>query len=79
MSDSEYKGGSTPGGRWGCATAAFVGLPVFFFLFLVVAMPDCLPEHPCDRPVFTHAILPTALIAAFIGFSTRAIINYFKR
>ncbi|MBA2934975.1 hypothetical protein HZF05_12785 [Sphingomonas sp. CGMCC 1.13654] len=75
MSDSEYRGGSTTGGRWGCGFAILFGLPVGIFLTLVAAMGDCMPGVQCHKGILLDVILPTAALAAVIGFGSRWIIN----
>jgi hypothetical protein len=47
MSDSRYKGGSTRGGKWGCAVAALFGIPVFMLATLVASLDDCMPDVKC--------------------------------
>jgi len=75
MSDSEYKGGGTPGGRWGCLIAALVGAPLFFFLVVGDTLGDCAPDTACHKGFWTMVFLPTVLTAAPIGIGVRWLVN----
>lgn len=75
MSDSRYKGGSTRGGRWGCALAALFGIPVFMFATLVASLGDCMPDVECHPGFWLEVVLPTALIATPIGLGVRWLVN----
>ena len=75
MSDGEYKGGSTTGGKWGCAFAALFGLPVFCFATLVASLGDCAPDVQCHKGFWLAVALPTIIVAAPIGFGVRWLVN----
>jgi hypothetical protein len=79
MSDTGYKGGSTPGGRWGCGLAALVGAPVFFFLVLVDSLGDCAPDTNCHKGFWPMVVLPTLLVALPIGLVTRWLVNRYRK
>src|SRR4051812_23372597 len=49
MNDSRYRSGRTAGDKWGCGLAAIVACPLFFFLVLVQALGDCVPDLPCHK------------------------------
>ncbi|WP_133243791.1 hypothetical protein [Sphingomonas pokkalii] len=42
-----YKSGGTIGGKWGCALAAIVGVPILGFVILLSALGDCAPDVSC--------------------------------
>jgi hypothetical protein len=75
MSDHGYDDGPTRGGKWGCAAAAIVGAPIFFFLMLVDALGDCAPDAPCGKGFWEHVLAPSALIALAVGLGVRWIVN----
>ena len=79
MDESGYRGGGTPGGKWGCALAAFFGLPVFSFCVLLASLGDCEPGVQCHKGFWLAVLLPTGLVAAPIGFGTRWLINRWRR
>ncbi|MDH7639736.1 hypothetical protein [Sphingomonas oryzagri] len=79
MSDSEYRGGTTAGGRWGCGLAILICLPVGIYLTLVAALGDCTYGVQCHRGMLLDVILPTAALAALIGFGARWLINGMNR
>lgn len=75
MSGSGYRGGTTPGGKWGCAFAALAGAPLFFFLVLMEALGDCVPDAACHKGFLLMVVLPTILIATPIGLVVRWLVN----
>ena len=75
MSGSEYKGGTTPGGRWGCLISAVIGAPLFFFLIVGDALGDCETGADCHKGFLPMVLLPTVLIVAPIGIGVRWVIN----
>ena len=75
MSANGYEGGPTGGGKWGCAAAAIIGVPVGFFLMLVDALGDCMPDISCSKGFWTHAALPTLIIAVIVGLPVRWLVN----
>jgi hypothetical protein len=79
MDDSSYKGGGTPGGRWGCAAAALIGAPVFIMLTVVDALGDCVPGARCSKGLWSHVVLPTAIVAVVVGVSVGWIVGRLVR
>jgi hypothetical protein len=79
MGESEYRGGTTAGSKWGCATAAIVGVPIFFFLMLVDALGDCVPDDDCKKGFLPFVVAPTFVIAAVLFFFVRSIVNRMRR
>jgi len=77
MDDDAYKGGSTTGGKWGCALAAVFGMPLIGFSVLVSALGDCIPDEPCSHGLIWWLIIPSLIIAATVGLGSRAAINWF--
>ncbi len=75
MEDGGYRGGATPGGKWGCAAAALIGVPLFFWLTLINSLGDCAPDAACHGSFWTEAVLPTALVAGIVGLSVRWLVN----
>jgi len=78
MGKSDYDGGGTIGGKWGCAASALVGLPVFGFLAFVLFYGDCFDNPQCyrgDGPRWLAAFLVTAIVAAFVGLLIRKLVN----
>lgn len=75
MDEGRYRGGGTPGGKWGCGLAALFGLPVFFFLVLLDSLGDCVPDVQCHKGFWLWVVLPTVLVAAPIGFGVRRLVN----
>ena len=78
MGESDYDGGGTIGGRWGCAASAVVGLPVFGALVFVGFYGDCFDNPQCyrgDGLRWIAAFLVTALVAACVGLLTRKLVN----
>jgi hypothetical protein len=71
--DSGYRGGSTTGGRWGCALSIVIGLPLIGFAFAVLSLGDCAPGVQCTSG-WTLMVL-AIIIAAVVGFGSRAAIN----
>lgn len=79
MSDDGYQGGATVGDRVGCAIAAILGLPLFFFLLIGDALGDCAPDVPCRKGFLLYFALPTAIISLAVGLGVRALVNRWKR
>lgn len=75
MDGGRYRGGSTPGGKWGCGLAALFGLPVFFSLVLWDNLGDCVPDVQCHKGSWLWVVLPTILVAAPVGFGVRWLAN----
>ena len=75
MDDSRYRGGGTPGGKWGCAFAALFGLPVFSFSILLASLGDCAPGVHCHKGFWLAVVLPTVIVAAPVGFGVRWLVN----
>jgi hypothetical protein len=73
MVDDGYQAGGTVGGRWGCALAALVGLPLLSGALIIASMGQCAPDAKClsDWQLFGAAIA----ITATVGFGSRAAIN----
>ena len=72
MSDHGYDDGPTRGGKWGCAVAAIVGAPIFFFLMLVDALVIALPTPHAGRGFghtsqYQRRLSPLRLAWAFVG------------
>ena len=74
-----YQGGGTPGGKWGCALAALVGLPLLGFVIILGALGDCDPDAPCHHNLDWLLFLASLAIAALVGVGSRALINYMIR
>jgi hypothetical protein len=79
MTEDSYKGSGTPGGLWGCLTAALIGTPLVGFAFLVSALGDCAPDELCKHGLIWSLFIPAILIAATAGLSMRWVINWFAR
>lgn len=79
MSDGGFHGGGTAGGKWGCAIAALVGLPVLGVLMLVAALGDCAPGAACRNGFWTMVVLPTLLVVVPVGFGVRWLVNRLRR
>ena len=79
MDDGGYRGGATPGGKWGCALASLVGIPLLFCLTLVNALGDCVPDTACHDGFWTMVVLPTALFAGIVGLSVRWFVDRKRR
>ena len=80
--ESDYAGGGTPGGKWGCAASALVGLPVFGVLIFVLFYGDCFDNPQCyrgDGLRWIAAFLVTAAVAASVGLLTRKLVNEQRR
>ena len=79
MDDGGYQGGNTRGGKWGCAVAGLVGLPIFILLVLADALGDCAPDTPCHHGFWTMVVLPTLLAAVPVGLLVRWLVNRLSR
>jgi hypothetical protein len=77
MANGGYKGEGTPGGFWGCALAALAGVPLIGFSFLASALGDCGPDVHCNHGLIWWLFVPSILIAMFVGFGARSLINWF--
>lgn len=75
MTQDGYKGGATIGGKWGCALAAIVGVPLLGLALLINALGDCFNHcHPKqDWTMFGAALV----IAGVVGLTTRVLVNRF--
>ncbi|PHQ64318.1 MAG: hypothetical protein COC10_01565 [Sphingobium sp.] len=71
MSEGDYRGGSTVGGRWGCIASVILGVPVFLFLLIVDAMGDCVPDTACRKGFLTQVLLPSMIVALCVGLLVR--------
>lgn len=56
--------------KWGCLSAALLGIPMFAFLLLVDALGDCAPEVACRKGFLQYVLLPSAVIAAIVGLTS---------
>ncbi len=79
MNVSTYKSGGTVGGKWGCALAAFVGVPIFSVLLIADALGDCAPDVPCRKGFWTYVALPSSAIALAVGLAVRWLVNRWRR
>jgi hypothetical protein len=79
VSDSEYRGGTTAGSKWGCAAAAIIGVPLFSFLLLVDALGDCIPDDNCKKGFLPFVVAPTFVAASVLFFVVRFIVNKMRR
>ncbi|WP_333570903.1 hypothetical protein [Sphingomonas sp.] len=70
-----YKSGGTPGGKWGCALAAIVGVPLLGLIILLSAWGDCASDVSCHHDPNWLLILAALATAAVVGFISRALIN----
>jgi hypothetical protein len=75
MSDDGYQGGGTPGGRWGCALAALIGIPLLGLSVLFGALGDCVPDDPCNHYLPMEFILASLAVATVVGLGSRSLIN----
>ena len=75
MTTDGYSGGATTGGKWGCAMAAIVGLPLIGFTIVASSLGDCVPNVPCRHPIIWEWMIPAILISAAVGLATRAVLN----
>jgi hypothetical protein len=78
MSDG-FRSVSTKGGKWGCAVMTLICAPLFFFLVLVDALGDCMPDVECHKGFIRNVALPTALVGLVIYFAIRTIVNWVDR
>ena len=79
MEDGGYRGRGSPGGKWGCAAAVVVGVPLLFCLTLADALGDCVSDSPCHHGFWTMVVLPTASVAGVIGLGVRWLVNRPRR
>lgn len=56
-----------------------VGAPLFWFLILVDALGDCVPDTDCRKGFLRYVALPTLVVILIVGFGVRAAINRFRR
>jgi hypothetical protein len=77
MTGSGYQGGTTTGGKWGCAFAALVGVPLFSFLIIVQALGDCSPDVEYHSGFWAYVVLPTIAAALPVGLAVRVVVNRF--
>ena len=67
----------TIGGKWGCALAALVGIPLLVVAAFLSLMADC--EGPCVKSLHWPWIIQALGVTATVGFGSRAIINALVR
>ena len=79
MSDGKYQGGTTAGSKWGCAVAAVIGVPLLYFLTLVDALGDCVPDSNCKKGFLPFIVAPTVVVAAVLFFVVRLVMNKMRR
>ena len=79
MNDSRYRSGRTAGDKWGCGLAAIVACPLFFFLVLVQALGDCVPDLPCHKSFWLMVVSPTVLVGTAVGLGVRWLANRLLR
>lgn len=72
MADSKYQAGTTLGGKFGCATTAVLGVPLFLAGSMVAGLGGASTLEWLGT--VTIAVIP----AAAIGYAVRAIINKFR-
>lgn len=77
MDEDGYQSSTTGGGLCGCLVAAFVGLPLMSFVFLVSSLGDCVPDIPCKHGIIWSLMLPSIAIAGVAGLATRSAVNWF--
>ena len=75
MSEQSYRGGGTPGGKWGCALAALVGLPLFGLVMVIAAIGDCTPGDACNHSLDWLLFLAAVAISAIVGLGSKLLIN----
>jgi hypothetical protein len=76
MGDCRYQGGTSKGSKWGCATAAVIGAPVFFFLLIGDALGDCAPDTDCNKGFLRNVAAPTTVLVLVVFFAVRALVNH---
>lgn len=77
--DDGYQSGGTSGGKWGCGLAALVGVPLLGFVILLGALGDCVTDAPCHHDLDWLLMVAALVVAAVVGFGSRALINYVIR
>ena len=75
MADDGYVGGSTTGGKCGCALAAIVGVPLLAVSVLINALGDCAAGTSCRKGLDWLSIGVVLAVTAALGFGARALIN----
>jgi hypothetical protein len=78
MSEGEYEG-LAAGEKWGCGAALLVGIPVLLFLIALDALGDCAPDSGCTHGLWTHALLPSVVVAALVFFGVRWAVGRLRR
>lgn len=73
MEEGGYRGGGTPGGKWGCALSALIGIPLLSFGLIVASMGDCVPGERCTSG--ETLLLIAGAITIAVGVGSRAAIN----
>ena len=73
MDDGRYKGSGTPGGKWGCAIAVIIGLP------LMVAGSTVAALGGSNLFEWIAWVASAAALAGLIGFGLRSMINILVR
>ncbi|MDZ7895086.1 MAG: hypothetical protein U5M50_09125 [Sphingobium sp.] len=73
MAAEGYQGGGTVGGKWGCAFAALVGLPLFSGALIIASMGHCAPDKQCLPPWSFFAF--ATIVTSTVGWGVRAVIN----
>jgi len=74
-----YRGGTTPGGKWGCFAAAVIASPLFLFLIVLDALGDCASDTDCHKGFLRYVALPTLGVGLVVGLAVRAAVNWLKR
>ncbi len=79
MDNREYQGSATTGGKWGCALAAIIGIPLIGLSIAFEALGDCVPDAPCNHGLIWWLVIPAILTTLIVGFGSRAAINWFLK
>jgi hypothetical protein len=75
VSDSEYRGGTTAGSKWGGIVVALICAPLFFFLMIADALGDCAPDTNCKKGFLLVVAAPTAIVGLMLFFIVRSIVK----
>ena len=78
MEPSGYRSGATAGGKWGCALAAVLGVPLIGVAFLAGVLGDCLDQEPCGHGIIWELMVPAILIPVAVGLGARVLINWYR-
>lgn len=77
MSDG-YQGLSSPE-KWGCISAAAVGVPIFLFLLGADALGDCAPDTNCRKGFLLMVLIPSVIVTAVAFLVVRSLLGWLRK